>query len=300
MRTGSGRFLACIATALVAAFAAVALAGCAQLTINTNTEIDKDQTPALAADTTLMDGVLTVGINGSNTPYGGTNEGSGKTVGLDVDIAAALADELGMGLQIVDVNSNGKASLSSAQVDLSLGVVKSGSDKSVAYTSAYINDGSSLFVLEENLKNVGAIVKKLKQGKQKVLVQAQTTTALEVQEELGIDSVIAQGTLREAFDALVAGDAKCLVADAVCGDYWAASYSNVRRVDFLSPDSVRPMYAITKADNVELTQAVDKAMETITNNGILRNVVDKWLGTQGEDLLPGKVDIASIDKLFGK
>ncbi len=61
-------------------------------------------TPKLDASATINEGVLTVGINANNSPYGGTNA-SNQTVGIDVDVAAAIAQELGLRMQIVDVGS---------------------------------------------------------------------------------------------------------------------------------------------------------------------------------------------------
>ena len=150
MSTGKGRILASISMAVAALFALVALAGCSQLTINTNSSVEKNLEPVLKEGSTISNGVLTVGINGTNSPYGGTSQSTGATIGLDVDIAAALAQEMGMQLQIVDVGSNGKSALSTGQVDIALGVMKSGSADTVTYSNAYINDGSSLFTLKDN------------------------------------------------------------------------------------------------------------------------------------------------------
>ncbi len=50
------------------------------------------------------EGTLRVGVNTENPPLAGM--GSGKIIGIDVDIAAALADELGLKLSVVDVGSD--------------------------------------------------------------------------------------------------------------------------------------------------------------------------------------------------
>ncbi len=293
------RFMTCITVAIAALSTAVVLTGCSQLNINTNTEVKADLTPQLSAGTTITDGVLTVGVNASNSPYGGTNQNN-ETVGLDVDIAAALASELGMKLQIVDVNSNGKSSLGSKQVDVALGVTKSGNNSLIAYSNAYINDGSSLFTLESNLEGAAAAAKKLNTEKDKILVQGNTATALEVQESLGVDSITAYGTMREAFEALEKGEGTFLAADAVIGDYMATSFSDIKHVGFMSSETVTPIYAVTLAENAELTQGVKNAFEKISGNGVLRVIVEKWLGAQGEQLMPGNVDIAKISDMFGK
>lgn len=295
--TSATGFFSKVAAAALAAVTAFSLAGCSQLNIVTNTEIDRTLTPIISASSTLTEGVLTVGINAENSPYGGVNSNN-ETVGLDVDIAAALASDLGLRLQIVDVNSSGKAALSGKQVDVALGVPKSGSDTSVAYTSAYINDGSSLFTLAANAENARKLAQSFVPEDDKVIVQANTPTSMEIRELLGIDAFSAQGSMKEAFEALEQQQGTFLAANAVNGDYMASSYTDIVNVGFLSADSITPIYAATLSDNVELTQAIGKSLETITSNGVLKVIVDKWLGSQGEQLMPGNVDIAKTPDMF--
>ena len=210
---------------------------------------ESDLTPQLESGTTITDGTLTVGINASNSPYGGTNS-SNETVGLDVDVAAAIADELGMKLQIVDVNSNGRSALAGKKVDVAMGLTKSGNSDQVSYTSAYINDGASLYCLSKNKpSSLSGFKEALGDGK--VIVQGETAAAYEVQEALGSDSIQACSTMQEAFEALERGDQKFLVADAVIGDYFARNYSDAVRVGFLSSNAVAPIYAVTQLGGVE-------------------------------------------------
>lgn len=253
---------------------------------------ESDLTPQLESGTTITDGTLTVGINASNSPYGGTNS-SNETIGLDVDVAAAIADELGMKLQIVDVNSNGRSALANKKVDVAMGLTKSGNSDQVSYTSAYINDGASLYCLSKNKpSSLSGFKEALGDGK--VIVQGETAAAYEVQEALGSDSIQACSTMQEAFEALERGDQKFLVADAVIGDYFARNYSDAVRVDFLSSNAVAPIYAVTLTSNSEVSSKVSQAIDTITQNGVLRVIMAKWLGSDASTLLPGQVDISKL------
>lgn len=285
---------------IIAAVLAVALAvgACMALTAcQTETEVQSNLTPQLQSGSTIADGTLTVGVNASNSPYAGLNSNK-ETVGFDVDVAAAIADELGMKLQIVDVGSNGRSALTNGQVDVALGMTKSGNVDTVTYSPAYINDGASLFCLEQNRP---ASVSDIDVSQGKVLVQGETTAAYTVQAALGVEAVQATSTMQEAFEALKDGQQKYLVADAVIGSYFARNYSDVVRVGFLSADSVTPIYAVTLTQNSELSSAVSEAINTITQNGVLRVIDAKWLGAQGEELLPGQVDISTLPKTsFGK
>ena len=100
--------------------------------------------------------------------------------------------------------------------------------------------------------------------------------------------------MQEAFEALERGDQKFLVADAVIGDYFARNYSDAVRVDFLSSNAVAPIYAVTLTSNSEVSSKVSQAIDTITQNGVLRVIMAKWLGSDASTLLPGQVDISKL------
>ena len=272
-----------------------ALAGCSQFNINTNTEVTTSPDSLLSKNATLNEGVLTVGINGKNSPYGGTNP-NGDMVGMDVDIAAALADEMGLTLQIVDVEASGKADLAEKHVDIALGVTKAGSGGTISYSKPYIDDGSALY-RKTGAGDVSNITSEVNAGG-KILVQSNTASGYEVQEALGVDVVRSFNTVQEAFDALEAGEGIALATDAVIGDYLARNYDDIERAGYLSSESVTPIYAVALTENGELTHAMKNAVKEISKNGVLRVIVDKWLGDSGESLMPKNVKLKKIPDMF--
>ena len=65
---------------------------------------------------------LRVGVNANNAPLAGQPSSSTKIVGIDVDMAAALADQLGLKLEVVDVSTDAAGALTSGKVDVVMGV----------------------------------------------------------------------------------------------------------------------------------------------------------------------------------
>ena len=287
-----------IAMALVACMLTVV--GLSACQLQTNTQVESNLTPKLDASATITEGVLTVGINAGNSPFGGTSSDN-QTVGIDVDVAAAIAQELGLRMQIIDVGSSGRLALSNKQVDVALGLTKSGTGDLVSYSDPYLTDGLSLFCLSTNRPvSIEDVAAQTNAGTAKVLVQAETTAASKVQELLGIDKVVAMPTMQAAFDALSNGEQKFLVTDAVIGDYFARNYENVIRMGFLGADCVTPIYAVTLTQNSALSSGVNAAVKTINENGIMRVIATKWLGSDGDTLLAGKTDLAALPaKAFG-
>lgn len=278
----------------------LALASLSACQLQTNTKVESNLTPQLDSSATITPGTLTVGINASNSPYGGTNS-SNQTVGIDVDVAAAIAQELGLRMQIVDVGSNGRSALNNGQVDVAMGLTKSGTGDIIAYSDSYIDDGLSLFCLSTNKPvSINDVAAQVNAGSAKILVQADTAAATKVGELLGTDKVVIKSTMQAAFDALSAGDELYLVTDAVVGDYFARNYENIIRMGFLGADCVVPMYAITLTQNSALSSGVNNAIKTIEQNGIMQVIALKWLGEDGKTLLPANVDTAALPaKAFG-
>ena len=130
-----------VVTLVMALSMAVALCGC---TSNNYTPQAKEQTISNSA--LKSSGTLRVGVNASNAPYAA--ESSGSIAGIDVDIAAALADELGLKLELVDVGSSVDTAFTKDNVDIVMGVAKSNS----AYwmSDSYMSSAVALFSPTQN------------------------------------------------------------------------------------------------------------------------------------------------------
>ena len=114
-----------IAPALVLALCVGFMSGCSS---NSYTPEPSEQ----KIDNSLLHtpGTLRVGVDASNAPYAAQSQGS--IVGIHVDTAAALADELGLKLELVDVGTNAEGAFTSDNVDIVMGV---GSDAKNCWVS---------------------------------------------------------------------------------------------------------------------------------------------------------------------
>ncbi len=297
MRSFGKKMMAGACAVALGVVALAGLSGCSNVASTLGVVTNSDPSVALACKlpdgSTITDGTLTVGVNANNSPYGGKNS-NGDLIGLDVDVASTLADSLGCKVNIVDVGSDGKKALSEGTVDIVMGASMTGSDDTVSYSSAYLNDGVSLFCKVSDVPDTVAV----DLTKQNVLVQASTTAEVEMQDALGTSSVTSTSTMKDAFDALENGDATYLAANAVIGDYYARNYNDITRIDFLSVNDVSPVYVASSAKNAELSTAVNDAMSSITTDGTLKVVASKWLGEQGSTLLPGALSVDDLPKTF--
>ena len=261
--------VACVAIAALAAVAA--LCGCSS---NQGTYTLEKSSAVVSKPTISTDGVLRVGVNSDdgNAPLAGTT-GKQKTVGIDVDMAAALADEMGLSLEIVNVGSNASTALSAGTVDVVMGVSKSDTSISFWTSDSYLPTSIALFALSSS-----GLSSPQNAASTKIAVQVQTNSAWAVANEFDSATVTSTDSLKSAFEALESGQVQYVAADAVSGTYLANNSGiSVQPVALLQSASG---YGVGVLDgNTQLKQAVSNAVSKITSNGMSKLIQKKWLGT---------------------
>lgn len=255
------------AFAAVAVCAVLALAGCSS---SGEEYTPQTKSPQVSSPTIGQDGTLRVGVDTSNSPLAGMS--NNKIVGLDVDIAAALADSLGLKLSIVDVGSDPASALNDGKVDIVLGVDKSGSGSSFWRSDVYLPTGVALLSLSETDAVPAA------GSSAKFAAQVSSRSAWAVMNIYGEESLTSTNSLADAFNALSTGSVQYVASDAVVGIY--AAYRDgvsVYPIAFLQQPGG---YCIGVADgNDALKTTISDAVATMTSNGVISVIEKKWLGT---------------------
>ena len=195
-----------------AACLAMVLAGCSSQQSYTPPE----KSATVSSPAIGKSGTLRVGVNAGSPPLAGSPSSSSKIVGIDVDVAAALADQLGLKLEIVDVGTDPEAALKEGKVDVAMGI---GSESDVSFwrSPAYLPKGVALFSTPAN-----ATVP-TKASSPKIAAQVSSTSSWQVTNEFGQDALVSENDLKSAFAALADGSAQYVAADAVIGMYAAHS-----------------------------------------------------------------------------
>ncbi|OUO87819.1 ABC transporter substrate-binding protein [Gordonibacter urolithinfaciens] len=216
-------------------------------------------------------GTLRVGVNAGSPPLAGSPSSSSKIVGIDVDVAAALADQLGLKLEIVDVGTDPEAALKEGKVDVAMGI---GSEIEVSFwrSPAYLPKGVALFSTPAN-----ATVP-TKASSPKIAAQVSSTSSWQVTNEFGQDALVSENDLKSAFAALADGSAQYVAADAVIGMYAAHSGGYDAQIVALMQQPGGYCVGVLEA-NTELQAAVKDALAALTDGGIVSVIEKKWLGT---------------------
>ena len=257
----------CLAVACMAALLAV-LTGCSSQQGYTPPE----KTATLSSPTIGKDGTLRVGVNTGNQPLAGQPASSSKIVGIDVDVAAALADSFGLKLEVVDVGTDAEAALKNGTVDIVMGIDKSDSSSSFWKSDAYLPTAVALFSTPSNTQVPTNI------ADTKIAAQVSSKSAWAVTNEFDKATFSATDDLKSAFAELTSGQVKYVAADAIIGTY--AAHSAGDDVHIVALMQQAGGYSVGVSDtNTDLKQAVSEALSTLSGNGIIGVIETKWLGT---------------------
>ncbi len=213
-------------------------------------------------------GTLVVGIPLTQTvPFSASSE-QGELVGLSVDTAHALADELGIA-SISFVSVGDVESALEDQCDIVIGV-EPDDVTTTTVLGPYAQSATGVFTRGDVSVPIDASdLSGASVGVQEGSVSAVTLEGYELEVDRAHFT-----SLNEAFDALEEGAVEYVICDAYAGAYLAAIYSDVSFAGTLDD----PTLVGVSAANAELEDAVRTALETLQTGGL--NIVARasWVG----------------------
>ena len=222
--------------------------------------------------TTVMAGKLTMATNATFPPYEMTTD-SGDIEGIDVDTAKAIAEKLGLELQIDDMDFDAALlSVQQGKADIAMaGITVTDERKAVmAFSDSYATGIQSIIVPEgADIASPDDLAGK------KIGTQRGTTGYIYCTDDFGEDSVVAYDNGLTAVQALNNGQVDAVVIDnAPAKEYVAANPGlKVLETSYAEED-----YAIgMNKDNTALVEAVNAALEELKADGTLQSIVDKYI-----------------------
>lgn len=254
--------------------ASLALFGCSS---------EKAEEPAADANAAgyelVTDGVLTVATSPDYPPF--ENLENGEYVGLDIDVAKAIADELGLDVEYKTLQFDGiiPAIAAGGQADIAISGITVDPDRAeqVDFSDAYYIDDQAIAVMKGSGITADNAKTDLNSEDVVIAVQSGTTGETYVQENFPNATVQAYGNSTDCFAAMQAGQATAVCTNlAVVQKMLADAYSDAEIVLTVATGEEYAV-AISK-DNPELTAAVNEALATLTKNGTIDELINKHLG----------------------
>lgn len=265
----------CMALALCMIFALCACGSSAPAAAPAATEAPAAQTTeTVEAVLTAKEGVLVMGTNASFPPYEFISDEDGETiVGIDAEIAALVAEKLGLELVIEDMEFGSIiTSVQTGKIDIGMAgmTVTEERLKNVNFSSTYSTGIQAIIVPEgSEIASVDDLAGHM------IGVQESTTGHIYCEGDFGADSVTAFATGASAVQALLAGKVDAVVIDNQPALAYVAANDGLVILD--TAYAVEDYAIAVNKDNVALLDAINAALAELTADGSIQAVLDKYI-----------------------
>ena len=216
-------------------------------------------------------GTLVMATNATFPPYEYVD--GEDYAGIDVEVAQAIADELGMELEIQDIDFNSIIpAIESGKADVGIaGMTKTPErEKNVNFSESYATGIQSIIVKEDSDIASPDDLEGVKIG-----VQESTPGHIYCEDDYGADNVIAYTAGANAIEALKTGKVDAVVIDNQPAKEFVKANEGLKVLD---TDYVEEEYAIAIAkDNEELLEKVNGVIKQMKEDGSLQAILDKYI-----------------------
>ncbi|MBD2815041.1 ABC transporter substrate-binding protein [Xenorhabdus sp. Flor] len=231
-------------------------------------------------------GTVRIAVFDSNPPFGFIDPKAKKLAGYDVDIANAIASDLGVKLQLRPTNpANRIPLLSSKKIDLIAAnfTITDERAKQVDFSIPYFATGQKFIARKGVLTNPDDIAK-LRIGADKGTVQEIT-----LRERYPTAKVISYDDTPLAFAALRNGNVQAITQDDAKLVGLLANVPEAQKADFeISPFSITREYQAVAASKGEtrLVEAVNQTLLKLEKEGEAEKIYNRWFGPDTKSAQP--------------
>ena len=225
-------------------------------------------------------GTLTVGLDDTFAPMGFRDENN-EIVGYDIDLATAVCEELGIGVEFQPIEWDAKeAELKAKNIDCIWNGMSATPERqeSMSLSNKYMNNRIILMSEDSsiNVKDVSEL-KDLQIGTQADSAALEAIQANENYEEFA-ENIHEYPTYDEAILDMKAGRIDVIAIDEVFGNY--TNDENNMGLIVSEFDLGDDFYAVGfRKEDTELTNKVNEALQAVIDNGKAEEISNKWFGT---------------------
>ncbi len=220
-------------------------------------------------------GVLKVGLDPTYPPFEVANENG--VSGLDVDLAQALAADLGVEAEFVYFGFDGlydALAMEQVNVLISALVVAPERSKDFAFSEPYFNAGQVLIVPADNTEIVGMadLDGRILAVELGALGHVEATTWAKRIPDL---TVRPYPTGDEALTAVTEGKADATLIDAIGGRLFLKEQPQLQIAQEVT---VEPFAIVVRIEDEQLLTRLNTSLEKLRQSGELEAIIGKWLG----------------------
>ncbi len=223
-------------------------------------------------------GVLKVGLDPTYPPFEVADENGAR--GLDVDLAQALAADLGVEAEFVYFGFDGLYdALATEQVDVLLSALVIAPERSrdFAFSTPYFNAGQVLIVPAGNEKigEMADLSGRTLAVELGALGHVEATTWAKRLPDLAVRPYT---TSDEALAAVLANEADATLVDAISGRLYLKEQPQLKIVQEVT---VEPFALVVRIEDEQLLTQLNTSLENLRQSGELEAIIGKWLSVDG-------------------
>lgn len=268
---------------LGAVAASLAFAGALALTGCGNSDAPADaagSADASGSDTMQLvtDGTLTIGTSAEYEPFEYMEDGEYK--GFDLELAQAIADDLGLELKIenVDFDTIVPGVASGTKYDMGIAAITATPEreKEVGFTDSYYMDDQAIVTMADNTEITGDnYADALNAEGVKIAVQSGSTAEAFAKENFPNAELVPFKNATDCFAAVQSSQANALVTNrSVAAQLVATSFSSEQVIKQISTGEE---YAIAvNKDNTALLDALNDSIAKLTEDGTVDELMTKY------------------------
>ncbi len=225
---------------------------------------------------TIEEGKLIMSTNAQFPPYEMTTD-DGGFAGIDVEIAQAIADKLGLELVIMDIDFDAALlAVQEGKSDIVMAGVSVTEDRQLVmeFSDSYATGVQVVIVKEGSNVNMDNL------GEMMIGTQRGTTGYIYASDApekggYGEDHVMAFDNGAAAVEALKNGQVDCVIIDSAPAQEYVAANPGL---SILEGNWVEESYAIgIDKGNTELLEAVNGALAELIADGTVQTIIDKYI-----------------------
>lgn len=221
-------------------------------------------------------GVLRVGLDPTYPPF--EVDDGGNLVGLDVDLAKAIAADLGVDVQFVYFGYDGLYdALATGQVDVLISalVIIPERTRDFSYSEPYFDAGEILIVPADNetISTMADLEGRTLAVELGSLGHVEATEWAKRVENL---EILTFSTADEAMTAVQQSTADAALTDAINGRLYLRNHDGLKRL----PESVtvEPFALVVRSEDEQLLTVLNQSLATLQQSGQLDQIEAHWLG----------------------
>ena len=220
------------------------------------------------------DNVLVMATNATFPPY--EYYENGQIVGIDAEIAKAIADKLGMEFRIEDMEFDAIiAAVQSGKADIGMAGMTVTEDRklSVNFSDTYATGVQVVIVKEDSpIVTIDDLAGK------KIGVQTSTTGDIYATDDFGEENIERYSKGTDAVASLASGKIDCVIIDNEPAKAFVLANPGLK---ILETEYAVEDYAICfSKDNSELGKKVNDALKELIADGTVQKIIDKYISAE--------------------